>query len=116
MFSSEFHALHLFIFVLLHICIVFYQPITSQVSFISYETEFLKCACKLERKSANKRTTFRNQELVLVILFKKCRDATQIQHFLQQAFTTRGKTVHEAYKNAVATPRGYLALDFRPDT
>ena len=51
-----------------------------------------------------------------VILFKNCHDATQIQHFLQQAFTNRAKTVYEAYKNAVATPRGYLVLDFRPDT
>ena len=51
-----------------------------------------------------------------VILFKNCRDATQIQHFLRQAFTNRAKAVYEAYKNAVATPRGYLALDFRPDT
>ena len=51
-----------------------------------------------------------------VILFKNCRDATQIQHFLWQAFTNRAQTVYEAYKNAVATPRGYLALDFGPDT
>ena len=32
-----------------------------------------------------------------VILFKNCRDATQIQHFLRQAFTNRAKTVYEAY-------------------
>ena len=51
-----------------------------------------------------------------VILFKNCRDVTQIQHFLQQAFTNKAKDVYEAYKNAVTVPRGYLALDFRPDT
>ena len=51
-----------------------------------------------------------------VVLFKNCRDATQIQHFLRQAFPHKNKVVYDAYKNAVATPRGYLMLDFRPDT
>ena len=51
-----------------------------------------------------------------VILFKNCPDATQIQHFQWQAFTNKAKDLYEACKNAVATPRGYLALDFRPDT
>ena len=51
-----------------------------------------------------------------VVLFKNCRDATQIQHFLRQAFPHKNKVVYNAYKNAVATPRGYLMLDFRPDT
>ena len=51
-----------------------------------------------------------------VVLFKNCRDATQIQHFLRQAFPHKSKVVYDAYKNAVATPRGYLMLDFRPDT
>ena len=52
----------------------------------------------------------------LVVLFKNYHDATQIQHFLRQAFPNKTKAVYEAYKNAVATPRGYLMLDFRPDT
>ena len=51
-----------------------------------------------------------------VVLFKNCPNATQIQHFLRQAFPHKTKAVYEAYKNAVATPRGYLMLDFRPDT
>ena len=51
-----------------------------------------------------------------VVLFKNCRNATQIQHFLRQAFPHKNKVVYDAYKNAVATPRGYLMLDFRPDT
>ena len=51
-----------------------------------------------------------------VVLFKNCRDATQIQHFLRQAFPHKNKVVYDAYKNAVAMPRGYLMLDFRPDT
>ena len=51
-----------------------------------------------------------------VVLFKNCHDATQIQHFLRQAFPHKNKVVYDAYKNTVATPRGYLMLDFRPDT
>ena len=51
-----------------------------------------------------------------VVLFKNCRDATQIQTFMRQAFQENAKNAFQAYKNATSEARGYLLLDFRPDT
>ena len=51
-----------------------------------------------------------------VVLFKNCCDATQIQHFTWQAFQENAKNAFQAYKNATSEARGYLLLDFRPDT
>ena len=51
-----------------------------------------------------------------VVLFKNCRDATQIQTFMRQAFQENVKNEFQAYKNATSEARGYLLLDFRPDT
>ena len=50
-----------------------------------------------------------------MVLFKNCRDATQIQTFMRQAFQENTKNVFQAYKNAISEARGYLLLDFRPD-
>ena len=51
-----------------------------------------------------------------VVLFKNCRDATQIQIFMRQAFQESAKNAFQAYKNEISEARGYLLLDFRPDT
>ena len=51
-----------------------------------------------------------------VVLFKNCHDATQIQTFMRQAFQENAKNAFQAYKNATSEARGYLLLDFRPDT
>ena len=51
-----------------------------------------------------------------VVLFKNCRDATQFQTFMWQTFQQNAKNAFQAYKNATLEARGYLLLDFRPDT
>ena len=50
-----------------------------------------------------------------VVLFKNCRDTTQIQTFMRQAFQENKKNAFQAYKNRTSEARGYLLLDFRPD-
>ena len=40
-----------------------------------------------------------------VVLFENCRNATQIQHFLRQAFPNEAKAAYEAHQNAIATRR-----------
>ena len=54
--------------------------------------------------------------LHFVVLFKNCRDTSQIQHFMRQAFQENIKDAFQAYKKATSEARGYLLLDFRPDT
>ena len=51
-----------------------------------------------------------------VVLFENCRDATQILTFMRQAFQENPNNSFQAYKNATSEARGYLLLDFRPDT
>ena len=51
-----------------------------------------------------------------VVLFKNCCDATQIQTYMRQAFQENAKNAFQAYKNATSEARGYLLLDFRPET
>ena len=52
----------------------------------------------------------------IIILFKNCRDVTQIACFLRQAFPERHRDVLNAYKDATSSPHGYFVLDFRTTT
>ena len=52
----------------------------------------------------------------LVVLFKSCRDVTQIGTFLRQVFPQNFRSALEAYKDATSTARGYLLVDLRPQS
>ena len=51
-----------------------------------------------------------------VVIFKNTRYESQIQYFVRQAFPDCFKGVMKAYKSATSPPRGYILLDFRPET
>lgn len=51
-----------------------------------------------------------------IVLFKNCRDSSQISTFLRQIYPQTYKNAMLAYKDAVSTPRGYLLLDLRCET
>ena len=50
----------------------------------------------------------------IIILFKNCRDVTQIACFLRQAFPERLRDVLNAYKDATSSPHGYFVVDQQP--
>ena len=52
----------------------------------------------------------------IIILFKNCRDVTQIACFLRQTFPERHRYVLNAYKDATSSPHGYFVLDFHTTT
>ena len=52
----------------------------------------------------------------IIILFKNCKDVTQIACFLRQAFPERHRDVLNAYKDATTSSHGYFVLDFRTTT
>ena len=51
-----------------------------------------------------------------VVVFKNCRDVSQISYFLRQIFPEKYKAALLAYKDATDNPRGYLLVDLRTTT
>ena len=52
----------------------------------------------------------------ILILTKNTRDRSQIQHLARQLAPDKPKFIQESYRDATASPYGYLFLDLKPET
>lgn len=52
----------------------------------------------------------------ILVLMKNPRDLSQLQCLARQAFVGKSKFIIEAFRDATASPYGYLVLDFSPST
>ena len=65
-------------------------------------------------KNKEQRTISLNSHYI--VLFKNPRDGAQITNLAKQMYPGRVSYVQESFKDATATPHGYLLLDLRQDT
>ena len=67
----------------------------------------------LFHKNKESRTISLNSQYMVV--FKNPRDASQMSHLARHMYPGRVKFVHEAFKDAMSVPYGYLLVDLKQD-